>query len=40
MRAVGEIARRLASEAYLFGSPSWHRRRIWEQAAQAEVAGA
>jgi alkylation response protein AidB-like acyl-CoA dehydrogenase len=21
--------RRLASEAYLFGSPSWHRRRIW-----------
>jgi alkylation response protein AidB-like acyl-CoA dehydrogenase len=24
--------RRLASEAYLFGSPSWHRRRIWEAA--------
>jgi alkylation response protein AidB-like acyl-CoA dehydrogenase len=21
--------RRLASEAYLFGSPSWHRRRVW-----------
>ena len=30
--------RRLASEAYLFGSPSWHRRRIWEQAVRAEVA--
>jgi alkylation response protein AidB-like acyl-CoA dehydrogenase len=32
--------RRLASEAYLFGSPSWHRRRIWEQAVRAGVAGA
>ena len=29
--------RRLASEAYLFGSPSWHRRRIWEQAVHAET---
>jgi alkylation response protein AidB-like acyl-CoA dehydrogenase len=32
--------RRLASEAYLFGSPSWHRRRIWERAAHAGVADA
>jgi alkylation response protein AidB-like acyl-CoA dehydrogenase len=24
--------RRLASEAYLFGSPDWHRQRIWQQA--------
>jgi alkylation response protein AidB-like acyl-CoA dehydrogenase len=31
--------RRLASEAHLFGSPSWHRRRIWER-AHAEVADA
>ena len=22
--------RRLASEAYLFGSPAWHRRRVWQ----------
>ena len=32
--------RRLASEAYLFGAPSWHRRRIWELSKQAEVASA
>jgi len=32
--------RRLASEAYLFGSPSWHRRRIWELAAHTEAADA
>jgi alkylation response protein AidB-like acyl-CoA dehydrogenase len=32
--------RRLASEAYLFGSPAWHRRRIWEMAAPVEVAHA
>ena len=32
--------RRLASEAYLFGSPSWHRRRIWELSARTEVADA
>jgi hypothetical protein len=28
--------RRLSAEAYLFGSPAWHRQRIWEM---AEVAG-
>jgi alkylation response protein AidB-like acyl-CoA dehydrogenase len=31
--------RRLASEAYLFGPPAWHRRRIWEMAARTEVTG-
>ncbi|HSA52674.1 MAG TPA: acyl-CoA dehydrogenase [Yinghuangia sp.] len=25
--------RRLASEAQLFGSPAWHRRRVWDQAS-------
>jgi alkylation response protein AidB-like acyl-CoA dehydrogenase len=29
--------RRLASEAYLFGGPSWHRRRIWRQSASADA---
>jgi alkylation response protein AidB-like acyl-CoA dehydrogenase len=24
--------RRIASDAYLFGSPSWHRERLWQQA--------
>jgi alkylation response protein AidB-like acyl-CoA dehydrogenase len=32
--------RRLASEAYLFGAPAWHRKRIWRLSNQAEVAGA
>ena len=27
--------RRLAAEAYLFGSPSWHRQRLWQQAVPA-----
>jgi alkylation response protein AidB-like acyl-CoA dehydrogenase len=32
--------RRLATEAYLFGSPAWHRKRIWALSKQAEVASA
>jgi alkylation response protein AidB-like acyl-CoA dehydrogenase len=32
--------RRLATEAYLFGAPAWHRQRIWQLSKQAEVAGA
>jgi alkylation response protein AidB-like acyl-CoA dehydrogenase len=32
--------RRLASEAYLFGAPSWHRRRIWELSSEGAVAHA
>jgi alkylation response protein AidB-like acyl-CoA dehydrogenase len=31
--------RRLATEAYLFGSPAWHRKRIW-RLSKAEVASA
>jgi alkylation response protein AidB-like acyl-CoA dehydrogenase len=27
--------RRLASEAYLFGAPAWHRQRIWKESANA-----
>ena len=27
--------RRLAAEAYLFGAPSWHRRRLWQQGVLA-----
>ncbi|MFI0406835.1 acyl-CoA dehydrogenase family protein [Actinomadura sp. 3N508] len=29
--------RRLASDAYLFGSPNWHRDRLWEQAGTGTV---
>jgi len=32
--------RRLATEAYMFGSPAWHRKRIWRLSKQAEVASA
>jgi len=32
--------RRLATEAYLFGSPAWHRKRIWRLSKQGAAASA